>query len=115
MITISRATRLFFDASVLIAGARSPIGGSALLLETCRRGGLRAVTSHPVLIEVKRNLRGNTPIHPQERFRSDLLTIPWDIVPGPTDEIVRAYTPGHAAMISCSVVFSAAKGDLWRM
>lgn len=91
MTAISRATRLFFDASVLIAGARSPTGGSALLLEACRRGGFHAVVSHAVLVEVQRNLRRDAPPEAHERFRYDLATISWDLVPTPADDAIQAY------------------------
>ncbi len=91
MITIGRDTRLFFDASVLIAGARSPTGGSALLLETCRQGGFRAVVSQAVLIEVGRNIPASTVADAYARFRDYLTSIPWDLVPAPAVEVIQTY------------------------
>jgi len=49
--------RLFLDASVWIAAAGSPTGGSALVLELCRHGHATAVTSRLVLLEAERNIR----------------------------------------------------------
>ena len=49
--------RLFFDASVLIAGAHSPTGGSGYLLEACRRGRFKPVVTRLVLIEAERDIK----------------------------------------------------------
>jgi predicted nucleic acid-binding protein len=49
--------RLFFDASVLVAAAHSPTGGSGYLLEACRRGKFKAVVTRLVLIEAERNIK----------------------------------------------------------
>jgi len=49
--------RLFLDASVWIAAAGSATGGSAVLLELCRQGWIRVVTSRLVLLEAERNIR----------------------------------------------------------
>ncbi len=47
---ITRDTTLFFDASVLVAGAHSEDGGSTLLLDACKLAGFTAqVTSLVVL------------------------------------------------------------------
>lgn len=84
-----QSTRLFFDASVLIAGARSPTGGSARILESCRLGRFDGVISQAVLIEVSRNLERFTEAY--GRFRYHLATIAWDLVPTPNDEAIRMY------------------------
>ena len=49
--TISRRTTLFFDASVLVAGSYSLSGGSALLLEACKRGGIGAEIAAMIMEE----------------------------------------------------------------
>jgi predicted nucleic acid-binding protein len=50
-------TKLFFDASILIAGAHSPTGGSGYLLEVCRRGRFKPVVTRLVLTEAERNIK----------------------------------------------------------
>jgi len=49
--------KLFFEASVLIAAAHSPTGGSGYLLEACRRGRFKPVVTRLVLIEAERNIK----------------------------------------------------------
>ncbi len=56
MSSVTRNTRLFFDASCLIAAAASPSGGSGLLWSLVERRELRAVVSQPVLVETETNL-----------------------------------------------------------
>jgi predicted nucleic acid-binding protein len=56
-ISSSDLIKLFFDASVLIAGAHSPTGGSGYLLEACRRGRFKPVVTRLVLIEAERNIK----------------------------------------------------------
>ena len=53
----SEPIKLFFDASVLIAAAHSPTGGSGYLLEACRRGKFKAVVTRLILIEMERNIK----------------------------------------------------------
>jgi hypothetical protein len=55
--TFDAETRLFFDASCLIAAAGSPSGGSGFVLSLCQRSLLRGAISPPVLIEARRNVR----------------------------------------------------------
>lgn len=49
--------KLFLDASVLIAAAASPTGGSALVMEFCKAGKASPLVSRLVLIEAERNIR----------------------------------------------------------
>jgi len=49
--------RLFLDASVLIAAAASPTGGSALVIEFCKERKATPLASRLVLIEAERNIR----------------------------------------------------------
>ncbi len=50
--------RIFFDASCLIAAARSPSGGAALVLAECQGTKLVAYSSLEVLQETRRNILG---------------------------------------------------------
>ncbi len=56
MSRIDRTTRVFFDASCLIAAAASPTGGSGFLWSLVEQRQLRAVVSQAILIEVETNL-----------------------------------------------------------
>lgn len=87
---ISRQTTLFFDASVLVAGAHSPSGGSALLLAACQAGGFRAQTTSAVLFESLTALQG-FPEASLHRFRQLLLQIRWGFLPVPPDTVVQSY------------------------
>ena len=49
--------KVFFDASVLLAGAKSKSGGSRVILQLAEKGKIDALTSRIVLEEVKRNLK----------------------------------------------------------
>lgn len=105
MIEISRATRLFFDASVLIAGAKSPGGGSALLLEACRVGGFQAVVSQGVLIEVVRNLHDD--LAAWDRIRDFRVGISWEVTRTPNEEHAALYSlvihPKDAHVLAAAV------------
>jgi len=89
---IGRNTRLFFDASVLVAGAHSLDGGSALLLEACKWGGFRALTSVAVLGETLHALRG-FPRVASERFQRLLTEVKWELVAMPPGAILERYEP----------------------
>ncbi len=65
MSNVDASTRIFFDASCLIAAAASPSGGSGFIWRLCERGLLRAVVSQAVLIEAESNL--------SRKFGSDCL------------------------------------------
>ncbi|MCH7640844.1 putative toxin-antitoxin system toxin component, PIN family [Patescibacteria group bacterium] len=49
--------KVFFDASVILAGLMSKTGGSAVLLRLSEKGKLKTATSRLVLEEVKRNIK----------------------------------------------------------
>lgn len=49
--------RVFLDASVLIAAAASPDGGSSTLLKVCAARGVPVLVTRLVLREAERNLR----------------------------------------------------------
>src|SRR5437016_3696789 len=66
--SIDAQTRIFFDASCLVAAAGSPRGGSGFLLGLCFRGFLQAVVSPMVLLEARRNIRNKLPPAALTRF-----------------------------------------------
>ena len=88
---ITRDTTLFFDASVLVAGAYSPRGGSALLLDACVFGGCTAQSTLLVLLEALHTLERGVPPRSLNRFRRYLAEIDWEIVPVPKEEALQKY------------------------
>ena len=87
---IDRDTSLFFDASVLVAGAHSPSGGSALLLAACRVGGFRAQVTSAVLLESRHALE-DLPSESLHRFRRLVSEIDWEFLPAPPGEVLGKY------------------------
>ena len=87
---ISSETRLFFDASVLVAGSHSTIGGSALLLEACKARGFRAQLTSAILLESLRTLR-EFPLLSQQRFQRSLAEVSWELLPVPPHEVLDVY------------------------
>jgi predicted nucleic acid-binding protein len=88
---IDRQTTLFFDASVLVAGAHSAEGGSALLLEACRLGGFTAQSSFLVFLEALHTLKRRFPERSQTRFTAYLAAIEWDLLPVPSEAELAKY------------------------
>ncbi|MDF1500062.1 MAG: hypothetical protein P1P76_06315 [Anaerolineales bacterium] len=66
--------KLFLDASVLIAAAASPTGGSALAMEFCNARKATPLVSRLVLIEAERNLR--------KKFEESVLVRYYDMFAG---------------------------------
>jgi predicted nucleic acid-binding protein len=90
---INRQTTLFFDASVLVAGAHSTTGGSALLLNTCRLGGFTAQSSFLVFLEAFHTLKRKFPERSVARYKAYLAAIDWGLVPVPSKEELERYAP----------------------
>ncbi len=84
-------TRVFLDASVLVAAAASPGGGSALLLELCRHRKIEPVVSRLVLLEAERNIRKKLPPSALSSYHRALEEAPFRVVPGPMEEELRLY------------------------
>ena len=72
MSSVDRSTRLFFDASCLIAAAASPSGGSGFLWSLVERQELRAVVSQAVLTEAETNLARKFPPAALERHLAQI-------------------------------------------
>ena len=88
---ITRHTTLFFDASVLVAGAHSPEGGSALLLEACKMRGFTAQTTFLIILEALHTLERDFPQRSLARFYEYLAEIDWDILSVPPQEKLQEY------------------------
>jgi predicted nucleic acid-binding protein len=88
---ISRQTTLFFDASVLVAGAHSETGGSALLLNACKLGGFTAQTSFLVILEALYTLEEDFPQRSLDRFHEILVDVTWGLLPVPSRTVLEKY------------------------
>ena len=87
---ICRHTTLFFDASVLVAGAYSQDGGSAFLLEACQLGAFTAQSTVLVILEALHALESSLSRRYVDRFRQYLVGIDWKILPvPPVDELEK--------------------------
>jgi hypothetical protein len=94
-VTTNRRTMLFFDASVLVAGAHSASGGSALLLEACKLGGFTAQTTFLIVLEAYHTLNRGFPRRSMERFRGYLNGIDWHMLPVSHEEALQQYYSLH--------------------
>jgi predicted nucleic acid-binding protein len=83
--------RVFLDASVLIAAAASPSGGSSLLLEICCGKGCRAVTTKRVLLEAQRNVRKKFSEPDLIRFYREIASLELEIAQPATEEELAEY------------------------
>ena len=90
---ISRRTTLFFDASVLVAGSYSQSGGSALLLEACKRGGFTPQVTSLIIMEALHTLERDFPQSSLSRFYEYLVEVNWDLLPVPRKEKLQQYAP----------------------
>jgi predicted nucleic acid-binding protein len=101
--------RIFIDASVFIAAAGSPSGGSALVLDICQGRRYTAVCSQRVLLEAQTNIRDKLPPETLARFHNLLAASSPTLVPLATeDEITRCAQ--FVAVKDAHVVASALKG-----
>ena len=84
---------VFIDASVWIAAAGSPAGGSSLVLEICCGQHFTALCSQRVLLEAQTNIRDKLPVEALARFYKLLAAIsPMIISPVTQDEEAPYYT-----------------------
>lgn len=83
-------TRVFLDASVLVAAAKSPSGGSSVALEVCQGRRYRAVVSALVLLEALRNIAAKFGEAERVRYYTLLAALDPEIcVPAPRHEMER--------------------------
>jgi predicted nucleic acid-binding protein len=87
---VKRSPRLFLDASVWIAAAGSPTGGSALVLAWCRQGHAKPVGSRRVLLEAERNIRDKLGEEVLLRFYRELAALDLELVEPPTPQEIAA-------------------------
>ena len=80
---VSRDSRVFFDASCVIAAAGSTSGGSAFVLSKCRRGLLLGAISQPVVLEAEGNIAAKLGPEVLSRFHRLLVETPLLVAPVP--------------------------------
>jgi predicted nucleic acid-binding protein len=90
-VNITRHTTLFFDASVLVAGAYSQDGGSAFLLEACELGAFTAQSTVLVILEALHALESSFSQRYLDRFRQHLTGIDWKLLPVPPADQLQKY------------------------
>lgn len=78
--------KVFIDASVFIAAAGSPTGGSAAVLELGHRGQVLLLASKLVLVEAERNIRQKLSSEKLLRFYEYIGTLPLQVVAAATEE-----------------------------
>ena len=103
---------VFLDASVLVAAAGSPSGGSALVIEVCGGQRFAAACSQRVLSEAQINIRGKLPAEAMVRFYQFLAALSPALVPPATAVEEAKYAawvaPKDAHVIAAAVQSGAA-------
>jgi putative PIN family toxin of toxin-antitoxin system len=103
--------KVFLDASVLIAAAASPGGGSSLVLEVCRGRNFYAATTRKVLLEAQRNIRKKLSRDALLRFYKEIASLKAEIVNTATQEELSQYndiiTTKDSRVIACAVKCNA--------
>jgi putative PIN family toxin of toxin-antitoxin system len=78
--------KVLIDASVFIAAAGSPTGGSAAVLELGRQGQVLLLASKIVLVEAERNIRQKLSSKKLLRLYEYIGTLPLQVVAAATEE-----------------------------
>ena len=86
-------SKLFIDASVFIAAAGSPEGGSSFVLELCKRGHFRALCTKLVLLEAERNIHRKLGAGALLRFYQGLAELDPTLEAPPTPEEITSCEP----------------------
>jgi len=100
---------VFIDASVWIAAAGSPTGGSALVLDVCGGRRFTSLCSQRVLQEAQTNIRDKLPVEALVRFYKLLATVSPAIISPVTSEEESRYS-SIVAEKDAHVVAAAVRG-----
>lgn len=84
---------MFLDASVLVAAARSPSGGSALAIEVCRGRRFRAALTVTVLLEARVNIAEKFGEEELIRFYKQIAALEPEMIAPPSPERIRDCVP----------------------
>ncbi len=87
------SSKLFIDASVFIAAAGSPEGGSSFVLRLCKQGRFRVVCTKLVLLEAERNIRRKLGTEALLRFYRNLAELDPLVEAPPSPEEIAACEP----------------------
>lgn len=87
---MAAAPRLFLDASMLIAAARSAQGGSALLLDVCRASKIQLLVTRLVLREAERNIQQKFDEATLLRFYQLIVELDLQVIATPSSEDLSA-------------------------
>ncbi|MEX2430306.1 MAG: PIN domain-containing protein [Dehalococcoidia bacterium] len=102
---------MFLDASVLVAAARSPSGGSAAVIEVCQGRRYKAVLTHLVLTEARVNIGEKFGEPELVRFYQQLANLEPEIAPPPPefriDECVPLTTDKDAHVLAAALECAA--------
>ena len=81
---------LFLDTSVLIAASASPTGGSALVIELCKKRKAIPLVSRLVLLEAERNIHKKFEESVLIRYYNTLAELDPQVVPTPKQRKIEA-------------------------
>ena len=86
-------TLVFLDASVLVAGSRSPSGGSAVAMEVCQGRRFRAAVTSTVLLEARNNIAEKFGEEELVRFYRQLAAMQPEMAPAPPASRIEECVP----------------------
>lgn len=97
--------RLFLDANIFIAGSASPEGGSAIILQACKKGLFQAVTTEVILEEAERNIRKKLDKKSLDRFYKVIEEVGIEIYPPATTagHYQKIITPKDAHVLASAI------------
>jgi putative PIN family toxin of toxin-antitoxin system len=97
--------KLFLDANIFIAGSASPEGGSAIILQACKKGLFQAVTTELVLVEAERNIRKKLDKKVLGRFHKVIKEVGIEIYPPATtaSHYQKIITPKDAHVLAAAI------------
>ncbi len=89
----SKRALVFLDASVMVAAARSPSGGSALAIEVGQGRRYKAAASRLVLLEARVNIAEKFGEAELLRFYQQLASLDPEIAPAPSTGLLARCRP----------------------
>lgn len=84
--------KVFLDASIFMAAVRSPSGGSALVLEVCRGGKFRAISTRKVLLEAQGNIKRKFSEEELIKFYREIVTLKLETTEPAIEEEIAEYS-----------------------
>jgi len=81
--------RVFLDANIFFAAARSPEGGSSFILELAKKKKLEVYTAMQALLETERNIKNKLGDYYLNRHHQNILEIKVRIQPINIKEVIK--------------------------